>query len=643
MCGIAGIFHYRDSSVPVDQHALARMTNAIAHRGPDGEGVFAEGPLGLGNRRLAIVDLRSTGDQPMRTPDGACAITYNGECYNHASFRDQLKNRGVRFRGTSDTETLLHLLSEYGPSALTGLLGIFGLAFWDGRNRRLILARDPLGVKQVYFHDDGRRIVFASEIKAVLECAGVPRELDPQGLNEYLHFHTPLYQRTFFKGIEQLRPGEYIEVTRNGLRRKSYWETDGFQPRSENDQTSVADLRRLIGDVVRDQLMSDVPVGAFFSGGIDSSAVAAFARRAGSPPRCFGVHFTNQGVIDERPFQEAAARALGLELNLITVDGSAFPRDLMRLMYFQDQPVIGPAMIPMYYVSQLASKSVKVCLGGQAADEIFGGYARYALVHPGRVLKSAMPGTRKAGEGRAAPVGGNLLKQLVSRRNLRRAVNVLRPLRGWASRYFENFASVPEATWLQVFDPAVVSRERARQQFNDGIARSPALDPGDRILHWDMQTYLPGLFQQDDRMSMANGLESRVPLADPRMVRFALHTGFDLKLRGGASKWILRQAVADVLPEEVLNRRKVGFDTPAEAWMRGPHQDFVRDLLLSSSARSRGWWTPRGLQFALDNTQSPQWFDVAWKLASIEAWARVFVDGQTPAGVSVPALVTARS
>ncbi len=642
MCGIAGIYHYRDHLAQVDVPTLTRMTLSIAHRGPDDEGLFVDGPVGLGNRRLAVVDLHATGHQPMVTPSGHGAITYNGECYNHSAFRPLLQHRGVRFQGTSDTETLLHLLSEYGSSALAELHGIFGLAFWDGRNRRLILARDPLGVKQVYFHDDGRRIVFASEIKALLQCSDVPREIDPQGVNEYLHFHTPLFERTFFKDIQQIRPGEYIEVSRNGLRRKSYWETDGFQPRSESAKTSVDKLRHLISGVVRDQLMADVPVGAFFSGGIDSSAVAAFAKRAGSPPRCFGVHFKDQGVIDERPFQERAAKALGLELNLITVDGSNFPQDLMRLTYFQDQPMIGAAMIPMYYVSQLAAKSVKVCLGGQAADEIFGGYARYALIHPGRVIKSLMHRERQAEGQLSAEVSGNLLKQLIDKRNFRRAMNVVGSLRGWDGRYFDNFANVPESTWLQVFEPSVVSRTQAREQFDDGIARSPALDPGDRILHWDMQTYLPGLFHQDDRMSMANGLESRVPLADPRVVRFALHTGFDLKLRGGATKWILRQAVADVLPAEILNRRKVGFDTPAAAWMRGPHRDFVRDLLLSSAAQNRGWWTPRGVDFALNNTASPQWFDVVWKLASIEAWARVFLDNQTPAGVTVPALETAR-
>lgn len=645
MCGIAGILHYGERDRSVDFSLLRAMNDRLAHRGPDDEGVYVAGPIGLANRRLAIVDLARTGHQPMVSAGPRSALTYNGEFYNHHDFRSKLESRACAFRGTSDTETLLYTLEQWGPDALHGVAGIFALAWWDALNQRLILARDPLGVKQLYFHDNGERVVFASEIKALFECPGVPRELDPVAANEYLHFHTPLYQRTFFKGIEQVRPGEYIEVSRNGLRRKSYWQTDGFQPRSKDLQANVEELRALIGRVVRDQLMSDVPVGAFLSGGIDSSAVAAFAKRAGRPPRCFGVHFSNQGVVDERPFQEATAKALGLDLELTTLDGNTFPDDLLKLMYFQDQPVIGPAMIPMYYVSRLASRHVKVCLGGQAADEIFGGYARYGLVHPGRVVKSILLERRMPLDGvpqEYATVGGNLLKQLLDPKNLRRALHVSIPFRGWAARYFDNFAVVPEAVWHRIFDPGVVSRRQAYEQFRDGIARSPAVDPGDRVLHWDMQTYLPGLLHQDDRMSMANGLESRVPLADPRVVRFALHTSFDLKIRAGASKWILRQAVADVIPGHVLNRRKVGFDTPAEQWMRGRHRDFVRDLLLSTPARMRGWWKPDGVEWALNNTQSPHWFDVVWKLACVEAWARVFLDGDVPIGVSSSRVESAR-
>ena len=627
MCGIAGIYHYRDQLRQVDVSTLTRMTRSIAHRGPDDEGFFVDGPVGLGNRRLAIVDLSPSGHQPMQTVDGAYSITYNGEFYNHQEFRRKLQVRGVRFRSSSDTETLLCALAASGPGMLTDVAGIFALALWDARHHRLILARDPLGVKQLYYHDDGNRIVFASEIKALLQCADVPRDPDPEAVNEYLHFHTPLFDRTFFRQIKQVRAGEYIEVNRFGLRRKTYWETDGFQPREEDAEKSVETLRELLETVVGQQLMSDVPVGAFFSGGIDSSAVAAFAKRSGHRPTLFGVHFSNQSVIDERPYQESAAAALGLDLQLTTVDFSTFPDDFLKLAYYQDQPVIGPALIPMYHVSRLAAGQVKVCLGGQAADEIFGGYARYALVHPARVLSTWFSG-RKPGDAdtSANPVGHNLLKQVLDLQNLRRIARTI-GFGGWRNRYFDNFAKVPESLWLQPLpSEEFVSRRRAREAFEEGLARSPAHDPGDKILHWDMQTYLTGLFQQDDRMSMANSLESRVPIADPRVVRFALHTRFDLKLRGGATKWILRRAVSNAIPSDVLGRRKVGFDTPAETWMRDRHPGFVRDLLLSRAARERGFYDPRAIEQLLANPHTPYWFDRVWKLASIEAWAATFLD-----------------
>jgi asparagine synthase (glutamine-hydrolysing) len=626
MCGIAGIFHYRDRLHQADLMLLRRMTRAISHRGPDDEGFFIDGPIGLGNRRLAIVDLSPSGHQPMSSADGRSCLSYNGEFYNHRSFRPRLESHGARFRGTSDTETLLYTLATYGPGILTDVAGIFGLAFWDARHHRLILARDPIGVKQLYYHDDGQRIVFASEIKALLQCADVPREIDPEAVNEYIHFHTTLFDRTFFRHIKQVRAGEYVEAGSFGVRRKIYWETDGFQAREEDADRSVETLRDLLQTVVGEQLMSDVPVGAFFSGGIDSSAVAAFAARSGHRPKLFGVHFSNETVIDERPYQESAAHALGLDLHLTTVDGSQFPDDFLRLTYYQDQPVIGPALIPMYHVSRLAAGHVKVCLGGQAADELFGGYARYALVHPGRVFSSWFSKPAPASsDAPARSVGHNLLKQALNVQTLRRIARA--SVGGWRERYFDNFAKVPESLWLKMLPSRqFVSRDRSRELFLEGLARSPAQDPGDKILHWDMQTYLTGLFQQDDRMSMANSLESRVPIADPRVVRFALHTRFDLKLRGGATKWVLRGAVSDIIPSHVLARRKVGFDTPAEPWMRDRHPGFVRDLLLSKAARERGLYNTAAIAQFLDTPRALYWFDIVWKLASIEAWAATFLD-----------------
>lgn len=655
MCGIAGIFHYGDQTRTADRALLARMTRRIAHRGPDGEGLHVDGPVGLGHRRLAIVDLSPTGAQPMASDDGSLWITYNGEFYDHAGHRAALA-RGRPFRGTSDTETLLRLFEARGPACFAEIAGIFGLAIWDARRRTLTLARDPLGVKQVYYHDDGSRIVFASEIKALLACPDVPRAIDEEALNQYLHFHTPLFDRTMFRGVRQLRPGEVLEASARGVARRVGFRIERFDHDDAPAEEVVAALRGELARVVADQLMSDVPVGAFFSGGIDSSAVAAFAIRAGVRPPCFGVHFAGQGVVDERPYQEAAARALGVDLELLTLDGSTFPDDLRRCLYHQDQPVIGPAMLPMFHISRLAARRVKVCLGGQGGDEIFGGYARYALADPLRVARLWVEGRREQGARAPSPsrspspppspsqqpsarVGSNLLRQLADPRNLRRLARAAAYAGDWRALYFETFAKVPEQAWRGILGaPELVSRAASRALFFEEVDRSPAALPLDKVLHWDVRTYLPGLFHQDDRMSMAHGLESRVPLADPRLVLHAARIHPDLRIRGGATKWALRRAVADVLPEEILGRRKVGFDTPVEAWMRDQHADFVRDLLLGSRARGRGLWDPRGLAALLEQPERPLWLDIVWKAVAIEAWAQIFLDEPAAADHSAPEL-----
>lgn len=644
MCGIAGIFHYADQERPVDRALLERMTRLIAHRGPDGEGLHVDGPVGLGHRRLAIVDLSETGRQPMTNEDGSLWITYNGEFYNHARFRDALA-RGHTFRGKSDTETLLHLFEERGPGCFAEVAGIFGLAIWDARRRVLTLARDPLGVKQVYYHDDGARLVFASEIKALLACPGVPRAIDEEGLNQYLHFHAPLFDRTMFRDIRQLRPGEVIEVSARGIARRTYFRVEDFTHPATPVEAEVAALRAKLEEVIKDQLMADVPVGAFFSGGIDSSAVAAYAIRAGARPPCFGVHFAGQGVIDERPYQEAAARIFGVELELLTLDGSTFPEDLMRCLYHQDQPVIGPAMLPMFHISRLAARRVKVCMGGQGGDEVFGGYARYALASPlrvarlwftGREARGAAPPEAAPEPGRGGAVSGNLVRQLADPRTLRRLARAAAHAADWRALYFETFAKVPERAFRGIFAAReLVSREACRDLFFEEVDRSPAVDPLDKAMHWDVRTYLPGLFHQDDRMSMAHSLESRVPLADPRLLLHAARIDPALRIRSGATKWILRRAVSDVLPEQILNRRKVGFDTPAEAWMKGKHAGFVREVLLGGRARGRGIWDERGLAALLDAPDQPLWIDVVWKALAIEAWAQIFLD-QPPAAAPGP-------
>lgn len=634
MCGVAGIFNYADSSRPVDQDLLRRMTARIAHRGPDGENYYISGPLGLGHRRLSILDLTADGEQPMRSSDGMASISYNGEIYDHLRVRRQLQTLGYTFRSSSDTATLLALLQHAGPDALATISGIFAFAYWDARAHRLLLARDAMGVKQLYYHDDGRRILFASEIKALLACADVQADLDLAALNEYVHFHTTLADSTFFRSIRQLRPAEYIAVGPTGRSHKIYWRIPAprhplIHPSPDED---VERLKTLLQEVVRDQTMADVPVGVYLSGGVDSSVITALARQNLSGLECYGVHFDDPGVVDERPYQEQVAKNLGLPLHLTSVHYQDFPDDFLRLMYFQDQPVVGPAMLPMYYLSRLACKSVKVCLGGQGADELFGGYARYSLAHPARAAVSlavdATWGRLHNVRGTQPGVQGALIKQ-VSKRNLRRlAFSICQP--SASRRYFANFVPVQESLWRSLAsDSRWLSRDNAFAEFHASMQRSPFGDVGDKLLHWDARTYLPGLFHQEDRMSMANGIESRVPFADRRLVEFAFALSFDAKVRDGSTKWILRQAARNWVPKPVLTRRKVGFDTPVASWLKHAHRGFLREFLLESKAVSRNLWNPQALSRLIDNVSHPAWFDVIWKILCVEGWARNFLTSPT--------------
>ena len=407
------------------------------------------------------------------------------------------------------------------------------------------------------------------------------------------------------------------------FRFQRYWSIPDLPPSPEDATRTEEQLLDRLPGIVGDQLMSDVPVGVFFSGGIDSSAVAAFGRKRLSNLRGFGIHFSHEGVVDERPFQESAAKALGLPLDLVTVGPDSFPDEFPRLMRQQDQPVIGTAMVPMFHVSRLARSQVKVCLGGQAADELFGGYARYAVCQS---MGAALRGTGTSSGAGATRVGGNLLKQLRSARNLGRLARSLSRGTDWRGRYFDVVAVVPQATWHSVLDPTMADRSLAESQFREGTAGPGSVDGPNAAMRWDARTYLPGLFQQDDRMSMANSLESRVPFADPRMVEFAFSIPSSLKIRSGASKWILRRMLKDVLPLDVLNRRKAGFDNPVEQWVAGPHRGFLREVLLSQRARERGFFDPRGVERWLESDGRRYWFDVAFKLLSIEVWAREFMD-----------------
>jgi asparagine synthase (glutamine-hydrolysing) len=633
MCGIAGLIRYGADATSDDARTVERMLGRLVHRGPDAGAVYREGSIVLGHRRLAIVDLSETGAQPMRSGIRT-ALVYNGEAYNHAALRDLPALNSENWRGHSDTETVLRLLDTRGPDALRDVAGIFALAYWSERDQSLTLARDPLGVKQLYVYERPEFVAFASELKALFEVPGFRAQLEPEAVNDYLHFHGPLFERTFFRGVRQLLPGQWMSFGRNGRRReKTYWFVPDQSPRTEPHRVIADELLSVLAEVVHDQLMADVPVGCFFSGGIDSSSIAKIGGQA-RPLKLFGVHFSGEASIDERPFQEAAARSLGLDLELTTLASDALPNLLPRLLYFQDQPVVGTAILPMFAVSKLASQSVKVCLGGQAADELFAGYARYNLVEPGRAALAWWSGRQPRHDAARGSQGSrNLWKQLADRRNLERLTLALRAGWSWKRRYLQHFRAVPEGVWLDSgISPELFSEERAYQSLSDFVDRSPASAPTEKVLHWESATYLTQLFQQDDRMSMANSLESRVPFADPRLVRFAMRVPLAFKLSGGSSKRILRDALEGTLPSEIIHRRKAGFDNPVLSWMRREQRDWTQSILRESRTRTRGYFSTAFLESILESDRSPWSNDVLWKVISLELWSRTFLD-ETPTHV----------
>jgi len=629
MCGIAGIYNYREGD-PADADLVARMGEIIRHRGPDDSGVYVRGSVGLSHRRLSIVDVSPAGHQPMTNEDGTAWIVYNGEVYNHQDFAADLKAKGHTFRGHSDTETILHLIEEEGTAAFAKLAGIFGFGFWDEREQRLYVARDPLGVKQVYYHDDGTRILFASEIKALLADPSVQARLEPRALNQYLHFHTPIDDLTFFQGIRVIPPGHYLEVDRSGVRVSRYSPLEDYTRTSDSVEQRVEQLRDLLRRVTASQLMSDVRVGCFLSGGIDSSSIATFASQeiAREDFIAFGCFYPGSSVTDEHPYAEQVAKTLGIELSHVQPDPGQLAELLPRVVWHQDEPKIGAAMASMWFVSELAAKSVKVCLGGQGGDEIFAGYARFSMVHPLQNLGAAIVG-RVLGRGESKV--RNTVQRQASGRNLSRMLRALRPAGGWRARYFNTFAMLPEEPLLRLFrhDPELVSRRAAFDDFQQLADRCPSREPLNQALYWDMKTYLPGLFAQDDRISMAHGLETRVPMADPRVVAYALTLPPEDKLHGLATKWILKEAVAPVIPEWVLNRRKEGFATPLEEWLEGPLRDLVRETLLGDAAKQRGLMDTAEVGRWLDRStpRHSLWEQIVWKLLNIELWHRLFVDG----------------
>ncbi len=631
MCGIAGIV--ASDALHADERArVVLMRDIVAHRGPDDAGLFCDEQAAIGHRRLSIVDL-AAGHQPLANEDESIWIVFNGEIYNHASIRPSLEATGHRYRTRSDTETIVHAYEEWGDSCVERLRGMFAFAIWDTPRRRLLLARDRLGVKPLYWTVTGGRLLFGSEIKAILASGLVTPEADESRLSEQLATRSLAGAGTLFKGINRLLPGHTLVYQDGAVRIQRYWDvpTGEHDPAIAglSDRAAVERFRELLEQSVRMRLMADVPLGMFLSGGLDSSAIAAvMARMIDRPVQTFSVAFKDR-AFSELEYARGVSRAIGADAHEVVIGEQDYFDALPRLIWHEDEPIAHTSSVPLYFVSALAAKHVKVVLTGEGSDELLAGYGRYprALVNwtAGEVYRSVPSGIRTWIANTIVPTLPSKVRRYADRSFVTRPVTP-------EALFFDNFAAIGlerQRSLLASRLAAQITPERAygpsREFFEAPNGRSSVLD---RLLYADLKTYLVELLMKQDQMSMAASIESRVPFLDHELVEFAAKLPNRLKLRGLKTKWILREAVRDRLPAAILSRPKMGFPVPFHLWMRGPWQAVAREILLDSRTRERGIVEPRSVENLLDAHAAGRinGGDAIWSLLNLELWYRTFID-----------------
>ncbi|MBI4638152.1 MAG: asparagine synthase (glutamine-hydrolyzing) [Candidatus Rokubacteria bacterium] len=635
MCGIVGIAGLNPLE-PVDETRLKRMRDVLRHRGPDGEGLWVEGPIGLGHRRLAIVDVAG-GAQPMPNEDGSVWVVLNGEIYNHGALRPWLEARGHRYRSRSDTETVVHLYEEEGERCVERLQGMFAFAVWDRARQRLLLARDRLGIKPLYYAWTNQELIFASEIKAILAGGTVPPTFNTAILPEFLANRFVAGAETFFRGVAKLLPGTTLSWSPGGgSAERRYWRLPADVDGSRATLAEGArEVRARLETAVRSHLMSDVPLGLFLSGGLDSSGLAALmAPMVREPIRTFSVGVPDADA-NELAYARLAARAVGAVHRDVVVSPGDFFGALPRLVWHEDEPIAFPSSVPLYFVSRLASEHVKVVLTGEGADELFLGYNRYRVTawneRAGRVYHRLVPARLRAGIRESV---GRLPTAL--RRYPARTFLALEPEP--RALFCENFSVFPTALQQRLLaDPTLLA---ARDPYGEALG-CYATAPGgtlERMSHADLQTYLVELLMKQDQMSMAASIESRVPFLDHEFVEHVMAMPGHLKLRGSRTKAVLRSALRGAVPREILARGKMGFPVPVGRWLRGPFWPLVEEFVLGPRALRRQLFAPSILRRLAEEHRAgaAEHGDRLWLLVNLEIWQRVFLDGEDVAGVMGP-------
>jgi asparagine synthase (glutamine-hydrolysing) len=625
MCGLVGILQKRGRAI--DRQVLANMLSTLQHRGPDDEGFLFEDSIGFGHKRLAIIDTQC-GHQPMHAE--YASIVFNGEIYNYIELRDELLQLGHTFQTKSDTEVILRMYLQYGEECVARLNGMFAFLLLDRHRKKALAARDHLGVKPLYFHANSEALLFASEIKALLQFPGLQTEPDESALRDYLIFQFVLGERTLFKNVHKILPGHFqvINLEDLNVRTTCYWEPHFRVDLEHTEKYFVEQLRHLIEDAARIQMRSDVPLGTYLSGGLDSSIVTTLASRH-SPQqiKTFTGAFAEGPEFDESGFAREVAEACNARSFVVVAGEMEFVEVLPQLIWHMDEPAAGPGIFPQFILAGAARKEVKVVLGGQGGDEIFGGYARYVVAYLEQALKGAIFETNEEQE------------HIVSLQSILPNLPALKQYTPMMQSFWREGAFAPmDLRYFQLIDRSAGALESYSEDFRATFDREGAFERFQKIFnhpdtksyfnkmtHFDMVSSLPALLQVEDRVSMAASLESRVPLLDRRVVDLVTSMPAPLKFKGAEMKYALKRAIGDILPERILRRKdKMGFPVPLHLWARGKAQEFMKDTLLSNDCRARGIFDMVSVEKLLDG-ELPFGRRI-WGLLNLELWYRQFID-----------------
>ena len=626
MCGICGKLNLGSDSPPVIEANLRSMLNSIGHRGPDEDGIYRSGPVGLGHRRLKIIDLHS-GQQPMSNEDNSIWVIYNGEVYNYRELRAGLIQKGHKFKTASDTETIVHLYEEFGAQCVQHLRGMFSFALWDTKKKELLLARDRVGIKPLYYRQTEESLIFASEIKAILTDPSVVAEVEPNHIDRFLTYFYMPGEETLFKGIHKLPPGCYLTAKNGKVSIREYWDLSFAKAPIAFDQ-AVESLEERLSRTVADHMISDVPVGVLLSGGVDSSAMLSFAvENTHKPISTFTVGFDG-GCTDERPYARMAAKSFGAENYEITITSKEFWDGLSKYVWHMEEPVCEPPAIALYYVSALARQHVTVLLSGEGGDEAFAGYQSYRNIHWLERLKRGL-GPLAANAGRVVEAASGAGSRY------RKYGEMLRtPIEDYyyshSSGPYEFFNRHHTELYTRDFAGTILeaSRNEPSRRYMEKVGH---MEPLDQMLYMDTKTWLPDdLLIKADKMTMANSLELRVPLLDHQILEFAASLPTSFKLSKTTTKHILKKALSKRLPREILSRKKRGFPVPYATWLGTDLRGAVAEVLLDESALARGYFKKQTIESMINGWPTQDYSKELFSLVTLEMWHRTFVDGKRP-------------